>query len=385
MKKHALLSASSAHRWLECPPSARLEERYTVNTETTFSLEGTLAHSLGEARLKFEFGQIGLTEYTVELDRIKSNEMYNKEMADAIDLYVDTVLAEYQKHNDIIIERTVNYSKWAKEGYGTADVILIGEEAITVIDLKYGKGIQVEAKDNPQLRLYALGAYDTFGMLYYIKTIRTIVVQPRRDNISIEEITVEGLLTWGESIKLISQQAFNGEGETKVGDHCKWCKHKLHCTGMIKTTHAMANIAFEGYGSKEGNKPFSSLTSEELKDILDKKDIVTEFLKSVSEWALKESIDNGLNIDGYKLVLGRANRKYIDEKEVEKVLLENGITGIHRLLTITEIEKLLGKTEFNTLLGDLIAKPEGAPTLVPDTDKRAAWSKLTAKEAFQGI
>ena len=281
------------------------------------------------------------------------------------------------------IETMLDFSGWVPQGFGTGDAVIIADKEVHVIDLKYGKGVAVEVEGNPQFRLYALGAYSEFSLLYGIDRITTTVVQPRLDVIASEQLSVADLLAWGKEIEPTAWKAYDGEGIENIGDHCKFCKHKINCKALKIEANKLAKKAFDKV------QP-STMRPKTLADLLTKKDIITDYLKAVADWALIQVKDEGMQIPGFKLVEGRSNRKYLDESTVADKLQKAGYSAEQiydlKLLGISNMEKLLTKAKFNELIGDLVVKPEGAPVLVPETDKRKVWQpKQTAEEAFKDI
>ena len=387
---HALLSASSAHRWLNCTPSARLEEQYEEQT-SVYAEEGSLAHHYAEIELKHAIGSASIdsVKYLSELKKIKSDELYNPEMDEYVGVYVSFVMETYGAIQrvcpdaELIIEGRLSFDQWVPNGYGTGDAVIVADKEIHVIDFKYGKGVAVEVVGNPQFRLYALGAYNEYSLLYGVDSITTTVVQPRLDVIASETLTAKELLDWGDEIKPIAWKAYDGEGIETIGDHCKFCKHKINCKALKIEANKMAKKAFEKV------QP-STMRPKTIADLLTKKDIVIDYLKAIADWALVEVRDNGLNLPGYKLVEGRSNRKYLDEDKVVAALQEAGFNPDDfyevKLKGVTAMDNLLAKANKKDVLDGLIVKPEGAPVLVPETDKRKEWQpKQTAEEAFKDV
>lgn len=371
MNKHALLSASSSHRWLNCPPSARLCETYE-DAGSDYALEGTDAHALCEYRLKKMLGQEAE-------DPTENLTYYNTEMSDCADGYVEYIselLTEAKKTCAdplVIVEQCVDYSRFVAEGFGTADCVIIGEGTLYVIDLKFGKGRKVEAEGNPQMRLYAIGALEIFDGLYDIDTISMTIYQPRLGNISTDVISKAELYEWAETVVVpTAELAFAGDGEYHCGEWCAFCKAKTECR-----ERAQANMELARY---EFKRP-TLLTDEEVADILGKIDEIISWANDIKSYALEAAVD-GKTWPGYKLVEGRSVRKFTDERAVAGTLVAAGYDPYEqKLLSMTELQKMLGKNTFDTLLGGLIYKPQGKPTLVPATDKRPEMN--TAKADFE--
>lgn len=360
MTKHALLSASASHKWLHCTPSARLEE-FIENTSSVFAAEGTAAHELSEYKLRKFLG--------IKTERPVS-EFDSEELEQYTDVYVNfaTELIDQVRANCkdpvILIEQRLDYSYYVPEGFGTGDLLIVADENLDIVDLKYGKGVTVSAEDNPQMKLYAIGALNLFDSLYDIKKVRMTIVQPRLESISTYEMLTEDLLSWAENeLKPKADLAFKGEGDFLSGEHCRFCRVRHNCRARAEEFLDVAKYEFK--------KP-DLLTDEEIADILFIADRLSTWANDVYSFASHLAINEGKQWPGFKLVQGRANRKYKDEKAVIKVCEENGITDIYSksLLGITAMEKLIGKKKFNEVLGELIESPEGKPTLVISSDKR---------------
>ncbi|KPI49948.1 DUF2800 domain-containing protein [Clostridioides difficile] len=386
MAQHARLSASGAHRWLHCTPSIKLEENYPSST-SIYAEEGTVAHELAEAKLMLEYEKISKKAYNARIKNIQKSEYYNSEMEDYIQSYVDNVIELVNDSkaicDDVIVmlEERLDFSEWVPEGFGTGDVVVISDGILQVIDLKYGKGVEVSAIENPQLRLYGLGAYNQFEILYDIDLVKTTIIQPRFDNISSEEIEVTKLLTWAENVKKKAQMAFNGEGDFVSGEHCGFCRAKNDCRKRAEDNLEKAR--------KYDFADTFTLNEYEIADILGFAKNVQDWLKDVQSYALEQAEKHGVKYPGYKLVEGRSNRKYVDEQEVANVLLnsdydEEKIYKPRTLKGISDMEKAIGKKSFTNLLNDLIIKPVGKATLVAESDKRAEINSIdSAKKDFE--
>lgn len=372
MAQHALLSASSSHRWLNCTPSARLEEHFE-NTSSVFAEEGTAAHALAEYKLK---------KYLGIKAEMPVSEFDGEELEYYTDIYVDysieliTEIKKKCKDPIILIEQKLDYSCFVPEGFGTGDLIIVADNTLDIVDLKYGRGVAVTADDNPQMKLYAIGALVLFDFLYDIENIRMTICQPRLENISTFEMSKDELLNWAEKeLKPKAELAINGEGQFIPGEHCRFCKARYTCRARADELMSLARHDF---------KLPSMLTEEEIAEVLNLSQRISQWADDVYAYATEKAISEGMQWKGFKLVEGRSNRKFINEEEVIKTCMDNGITDIYKqsLKGISEMEKHLGKKRFSELLGALIEKPKGKITLVSEKDKREAI-KNTAEIDFK--
>ena len=358
---HAILSASSSHRWLMCPPSVRLSEQFPDDGGSEFAAEGTEAHELCEYRLKSAMG-IPADDPVPHLQR------YSEEMEDCASGYTTHVLSLVEEAKQtcsdpkVLIEQRVDFSQWVPEGFGTADCIIVSDGTLRIVDYKHGLGVLVEAENNPQMKCYALGALEIFDVLYDIDTISMTIYQPRRENISTWVISREELLQWAENtLKPIAAMAFAGEGEFCSGEWCGFCKAKHNCRARAEANLMLAKHDF---------KMPELLEDIEIELILSKVDELASWANDVKEYALKQAI-GGKEWHGWKLVEGRSVRKFTDDDKVIKTVSEAGFDPFEKkLLGITAMQKLLGRARFDELLSGLITKSKGKPTLVPDSDKR---------------
>ena len=364
MGEHALLSASSAHRWLKCTPSPVLELQFEEQS-SAFADEGTAAHALAEYKLRRYLGQ--------ECERPES-EYENEEMERCTEEYLEyaaeliTQAKTISKDTIILIEQKLDFSCYVPEGFGTGDLIVISDNVLEICDFKYGKGIEVSSENNPQMKLYAIGALNLFGSLYDIKAVRMHIFQPRLENISISEISVDELTEWAETeLKEKAGLAIKGEGKFLPGEHCRFCKARHKCRARAESFLEMAKYDF---------KPPHLLSDDEVAELLEKAQLLSQWASDLWAYATEAAINEGKEWKGYKLVEGRTNRKYVDEQKVAELLIKSGYSDIYKqsLLGISEMEKKLGKKKLSELLGGLIVKPEGKPTLVPENDKRPAIS-----------
>lgn len=382
MGAHALLSASSAHRWIHCSPSARLEESFE-NTTSIFAAEGTFMHELGELKLSKYIGKIKEGLYKKKLKELHSSQFYNSEIEEAVEVYVtfatELIEATKQMCKDpiILLEQRLDFSKYVEGGFGTGDLVVVADGALEIVDLKGGKGVAVSAECNPQMQLYALGALILFDCLYDIHTVRMTICQPRMDSISTYEISAEELLTWAEDVlKPAAQLAWNGEGEFDPSEYtCKFCRAKATCRARAEKNLEMARFEF---------RQASLLTKNEIAEILSQADTISAWCKDVWAWAEARAID-GEEFEGFKIVEGRSNRTYGDEKAVIEKLTEAGYSNdeiyARSLKGITALEKALGKKVFSGVLDGLIIKPPGKYTMVADSDKRQAITLNNTAEA----
>lgn len=367
---HARLSASGAHRWMECPPSVKLEEGFP-DKESEYAAEGTFAHSLAELILRYNNGELTKRAFTTRLNKMKEDPMFSEGMLEYIRAYASQVWEAVQEAKRgcpdavTLFEQRLDFSRFVPDGFGTGDVVIIADDSVQVIDLKYGKGVPVSAENNPQLRLYGAGAYLEYSDLYDIRRVKMTIIQPRLDSISTEELTAEELMDWAENVvKPRAEMAARGEGELKVGDHCRFCKAFAVCKAQKEYQLELAKYKFVDA---------ELLDETEISDVLGRVDGLVKWAEAVKEYALDAAVNHGVRFDGWKLVEGRSNRKYSDEDKVAGVLEEKGIEGIWKpreLLGITAMTTLLGRKKFDELLDGYVIKPQGKPTLVPADDKR---------------
>ena len=369
MINHSLLSASSSHRWLHCPPSARLCEGYD-DKGSNFAAEGTDAHALCEYKLRAALGMEAK-------DPTEDLSWYDAEMEESANGYAAFVmeLVEEAKKNCsdlvVLIEQRLDYSRYVAEGFGTGDCVIIADGTLHIVDFKYGRGILVEAKDNPQMMLYALGALELFDCLYDIDTVSMTIFQPRRGNVSTYTLPKADLYEWADTVLApTAELAWSGEGEYHCGEWCQFCKAKADCR-----ERANANMELAKYEFKQ--PPL--LTDEEVEDILGRIDELIAWASDIRDYALQAAI-SGKHWTGYKLVEGRSNRKYTDERAVVAAVRAAGYEPYeHKVLGVTAMTTMLGKKQFNDILGGLVTKPQGKPTLVPDSDKRPAMTNIISE------
>lgn len=371
---HALLSASSSHRWLHCNPSARLEREF-ADRETTAAAEGTAAHALAEHKLK--------RRLKLRSERPVSP-FDTEEMEICTDDYADFVMEQVTKERrrdpdtQVFIEQRLDFSCYVPEGFGTGDCLIVSKGRLHIIDLKYGMGLLVDSEENPQMKLYALAALTQYEEQYQIKKVKLTIFQPRRENVSTWETSVAKLKKWAtKDLVPKAQRAFKGEGEYCPGEWCIFCKAAVKCRARAEDKLRLAQSEF---------KMPPLLTDAEIEDVLAKLPDIKKWADEIQEYALAKALA-GKEWTGFKLVEGRSVRKFTDEKAVVKAANEAGYHDIYKqsLISITEMEKLMGKAEFSKVLGALVTKPQGKPTLVPDTDKRQAITVSNPKNEFSEI
>lgn len=376
---HARFSPSAAARWINCPGSIRLSEQLPPAGSSTYADEGTLAHRVAELKLRVRHGEIEPEEYAALLTECLASEYWSAELDEATDYYADLVfehLGAAGRNGELLVEERFSLDKWAPGSFGTSDAVIIGNDILEVIDLKYGKGIKVDANENPQLRLYGLGAADLFEDIYDFNTVRMTIVQPRLDHVSVDMIALEDLRDWGKNIvQPAAYNATNGAGETAAGEWCRWCPAKAVCR-----TRAKENLKLAQYDFREPDL----LEPEEIGEILKQAEELQKWTADVQAYALQQALD-GEHFDGWKLVEGRANRKYADDLKVAEALQAAGYPEAalyeKKLYGISAMEKVVGKKKLTEILGDLIIKPAGKPVLVPESDRREAINTAAAAAA----
>lgn len=381
-RAHALLSASGAHRWMNCTPSAVLESQFP-DTTSEAAKEGTLAHEMAEAKLQHLFNtqDYRKAKLTRILNKIKKDELYQSEMDGCTDDYVAYVreaAMEFEKSPYIAIEKRLDLTAYIPDGFGTADCVMIGERTLHIIDLKYGKGVPVSAENNEQLMIYALGALEAYKMLFAIDKVKVSIVQPRIDNTNSSEFTVEGLMRFGDKVKHYADLAIKGGGEQTPGDWCRFCRARQQCRARADKN---IELAFE-----VSKKP-PLITNEEVGEYLRKGEDVAKWLSELQDYALAECLA-GREVDGYKAVEGRGSRTWTDMDAAFEAIIEEGTNEAmlyeRKPLTLAQVEKLMGKAHFEDVAGEYVIKNPGKPTLVPSTDKRQAiTNKISANEAFK--
>lgn len=375
MAEHAVLSASGSHRWLNCTPSARLELEFE-NTGSEAAREGTAAHALCEHKLKRALHM---------RSRRPASDYDSDEMEECTDAYVDFVMEQYETAKQvcedpvILIEQRLDFSCYVPDGFGTGDCLIISDDRLHIIDFKYGMGVLVEAEDNPQMKLYALGALAVYDALYDIREVSMTIFQPRRENVSTWTIPVEDLKAWAENeLKPRAKMAYDGEGEYLPGEWCTFCRAAVRCRARAEEKLKLAQTEFR-------MPPL--LTDAEIEDILAVLPDLTKWANEITAYALDTALNHGKEWNGFKVVQGRSVRKYRDEAAVAEAAKEAGYMDIYRqsLIPLTEMQRLMGKDRFEEILGGLITKAPGRPTLVPKSDRRPAMNVSNAINEFYEI
>lgn len=369
-RKHALLSASGASRWLACTPSAKLEEDF-LDTSSDAAKEGTLAHEFADLGLRLAVSEISQEFYDTETALLKQSKYYSREMPREVDKYLNYVLEQFSAAQrttpdaKLLIEQKLDFSHVVPDGFGTGDAGIVADKIIELVDLKYGTGVQVFAEENPQLMLYALGVLREVELLYDIDTVKVTIVQPRLQSISSWEISVADLLIWAEDyVKPKAALAFAGEGVLVAGNHCRWCRVKAKCRAFAEQVNEVARFDFL--------EPML-LSEAEVIEVYKRLPDLIDWAKSVAAY-LKGRALAGEEVKGYKLVEGRSNRKWIDDQLALDVLRANGyteeeITNV-KIKGLGDIGDLMSKDDFAEILSPFVTKPRGAPVLVPEADKR---------------
>ena len=403
-EKHALLSASSASRWLKCTAAPRFEEHLPERT-SEYAEEGRLAHSICELKTLKKFTVMTSRTYTTRLNKLKKDPLYSEEMDKTSDLYIEHLIEQamlYDSTPTVAAEVQVDFGEYVPEGFGTCDNVMIGGDTLSITDYKHGKGVPVSAVGNPQMRLYALGALHRYAPVFgdTIKRVRMTIDQPRLDSYTTDEITVEELRAWGESIKPIAQKAFSGLGEFVPGDHCRFCRGKAQCRARANINTALEDFkdcvpagawnekaeAFVSAGGVVNGAPPPLLTDAEIGDLLERGAQLVQWYKDLEAYAT-EALLAGKEIPGWKLVAGRSNRTFTDQDAAIQAVIAAGydeaLVYDRKPKTLSELEKLMGKAEFAEKIGGFVTKPLGKPTLAPASDKREAYAP--AASDFAGV
>ncbi len=379
--KHAILSPSAAHRWMNCT-AAPLLEKDVQDVSSTFAEEGTLAHAYCAKKLK-EFLGLEVKEENQEIADLY-DQYHSGEMDEYTDTYKTIVLEKFNaarkktKDAQLLVEVKLDFSHYIPEAFGTSDAVIIADGVMEVIDFKYGKGVKVSAVENPQMMIYALGAWDLFNFEYNISKVRMTIVQPRIDNLSEFEISASDLINWAvDELQPKAKEAYAG-GTQKAGAWCQFCKVKASCKALATTC----------INAQQAHTDPRLISKEDMeRTILPLLSTFKTWLTGVEEYSLQQALD-GVQYQGFKIVAGRSVRKITDPSAVMELLGKEGFAKESylkptELRSITDLEKLIGKKRFGTLCADYINKPQGKPTLVPESDKRPAFNQ--AAEDFKDI
>ena len=373
--KHARFSPSSAGRRLNCPPSLTLEEQFQ-DEESEYAAEGSAGHALAEHLIK---------KHLKQRSKRPTSAYYTDELIEAVDEYVAFIVSEIEEAKRICgdpifsVEQRVDASEYVDECFGTADMVIVTDKVAHIIDLKLGKGVPVYAEKNPQLMIYGLGILGMAELLYDVETVRLTIYQPRLNNASTWDVSPDVLKAWGEEVlKPRGAMALMGAGEFKAGSWCRFCKARNQCRAMAEEFLSLAKLEFQAP---------ALLSDEEIAEVLKVADELAKWAADIYAFAQEQAIVHGKQWIGFKLVEGRSNRKYTSEEEVVEAAVAAGYTDIYKrsLVTITEMERIMGKSDFSRILGQLVYKPQGKVTLVPDSDKREAINKTTAAAEFQEV
>ena len=405
-EKHALLSASSASRWLNCTAAPRFEEGLPEST-SEYAEEGRLAHAIAELKVLKKFTVMSPRTYTTRLNKLKKEPIYDPEMEKTTDLYLEHLTEQamlYDSVPTITAEVKVDFAEYVPDGFGTCDCVMIGGDTISITDYKHGKGVPVSAIDNPQMKLYALGALKRYAPIFgdTIKNVRMTIDQPRLDSYATDTLTVDELMAWGESIKPIAQKAFSGLGEFVPGEHCRFCRGKAQCraranvntaledfkdcvpAGSVKSDEFVPQI--NSYLTPDGVEVHPLLSDAEIGDLLIRGQQLVQWYKDLEAYAT-DALLTGKAIPGWKLVAGRSNRTFTDQDAAIKAVIAAGydeaLVYDRKPKTLSELEKLMGKAEFADKIGSFVVKPLGKPTLALETDKRETYCPAAAD--FAGV
>ena len=405
MAQHAFLSASSAHRWSMCTAAPHYEAQFPDKDPGVYANEGTLAHKICELTVQYNAGQITKRKYNSQLRKCQNEELYSEEMLRTAEFYAEHIWQAsmaYESKPYIATEVRVDFSEIVPEGFGTCDCCMIGDSRLSIFDYKHGKGVQVSAENNPQMRLYALGALRQYSMFYQIETVSMSIIQPRiTEDVSCEEISVEDLIKWGEQLKPIAQKAYSGEGaEFKEGPWCRFGKGRAVCRARADNATALEdfmNMPIIGKMTDEEKMQRTSaeiagfpvshvLSDKEVGDLLERGARLVQWYDDLKAYA-QEAILEGKDIPGWKVVEGRATRQWDDPEaaleEFKKAGFDEAVLFDRKAKSLSELEKMVGKKKFAEIAGAHILRPPGKPTLVVESDKRQPYSAAAAD--FQSV
>ena len=406
MAKHALLSASSSKQWLNCPPSARLQEQFP-NETSEYAEEGTWAHELCEYKVR---------KYLKERAKRPQSEFLTEEIDEITDYYLEFIVEaveELKKNGSnplVLVEEKLDYSHVVPSGFGTGDCVIIADGVLNVVDFKTGRGVFVNSDHNSQMMLYALGALHAFAYLYDIHTVKMTIVQPRLNNISTFTMSTDELNAWAEEIRPIAKMAYEGKGEQKCGDWCKFCRAKAVCKARADEALALAREDFldlddgvlsdvnaeetdaTGIYDPDTTAPVfktpALISQQEIEAILPTLNRISDWIDAVFAYVSSEAINHGVSWKGYKVVEGRSKRQFSDTEKVVEEAAKAGYTDVYKqtLITLTEFEKMMGKKKFAEVLGKYVVKPPGKLSLAPEDDPRPAVDfNNTADDEFEDL
>ena len=405
-KAHALLSASASHRWLNCTAAPRYEEQFPDGETSVYAQEGTLAHKFCEEVADYNFHNQDKRTFNRHIEKLKKDPLYSEEMEKTAMFYGQYLWQKYLSFENkpfTVQEDRVDLTDWIPDGFGTCDSVMIGSGRLHITDYKHGKGVAVDSKNNPQMRLYALGALKKYMPIFgdTIKVVSMAIVQPRiTEEVDEEELTVEELFAWGERIKPIAQRAHDGNGEFLPGTWCRFCKGRHVCRARSENATAMEDFkdaliegnmtedqkkAVEAQKILDGNAPVM-LSDEEVADLIKRGEILVAWYEDLKDYAL-QAILTGKTIPGFKVVAGKSNRAFKDEDAAFKAIMAGGYEEAmlyeRKAKSLSALEKMIGKKDFESLVGKYVIKPMGKPTLVDAADKRPDYNE--AAKDFEGI
>ena len=371
MGTHALLSPSAAHRWMNCPPSACLEREFP-SSSSEVAAEGTAAHALCEHKLR-------------KLLKLRSKRPHSDFEDDEMDRCSDDYVSFVQEQMGeipspmVLVEQRLDLTRYVPAAFGTADCIIVGGDRLHIVDFKYGMGVLVEAEHNPQMMLYALGALELLDGIYDIQKISVSIFQPRRENVCTWSLPKEDLLRWArDDLVEKARLAYAGGGEYCADKWCTFCRAAVRCRARAEEKLRLA---------KEEFKYPPLITDEEIEDVLGEIPELIKWANAILAYATDAAVNHGKAWTGFKIVEGRSVRRYKDEDAVAREAESAGYTDIfdRKLISLTQMEKLMGKKAFTDILGGLIEKPPGKPTLVPLSDKRPAIHTGNVRSEFKAI
>lgn len=393
-RSHAVLSPSSSARWLACPPSARLEEKFDAalgEQTSVYAAEGTALHALAELKLLREKGKLkhpdGINAHNYTKRYKGLNYAYNAEQTSVVDYYVDTVMEHYNAalkdtpDAQLMVEVRLNLTDYIPEGFGSSDAVIVGDGILEVLDMKGGKGVKVDAVNNSQARCYALGATTLLGDLYDFDEVKTVIIQPRLDNISEETLTRKELLKWGRDVlKPGADEAFKGDGMFAAGAHCKFCSARYLCRERAATAMKVFTHGFESP---------DVISDKEIPGILKALPVAKSWISDIETYAYHQAL-SGVELPGFKIVRGRKTRHWKNEEEFVEEAIRNGMSpdtySEVKLKSPAQMQKALGKKEYDAIFADLVVESDGALTLVDEADKRPAadLSELEFQDLIEG-